>query len=172
MIDSTIGLTDQDQRVAGLSHDRGCALIVLLNKWDLLETLEEREALREHIADRLPFVAYAPVIAISALTGRSVHRIWDAIHKAFTNFSSTIPTPELNNFLTGIRDFGHTVSRGKLRVRIHYITQTGVRPPKFTLFANHPHIIDDTYKRYLENRMRDEFELEGTPINLRFKKKE
>jgi GTP-binding protein len=172
LIDSTLGLTDQDQRVAGLAHDRGCALIVLLNKWDLLDDPEEREALREHIADRLPFVSYAPVIAISALTGRSVHRIWDAVNKVYENFSSSISTPKLNNFLTGIRDFGHTVTRGKLRLRIHYVTQTGTRPPQFTLFANHPHIIDDPYKRYLENRLREEFPLEGTPINLRFKKKE
>ena len=172
MIDSTLGLTDQDQRVAGLAHERGCALIVLLNKWDLLDDPEQREALREQIEDRLPFVSFAPVIAISALTGRSVHRIWGTIDKVYANYSATISTPKLNNFLTGIRDFGHTVVRGKLRLRIHYVTQTKTRPPQFTMFANHPHIIDDPFKRYLENRMREEFPLEGTPITLRFKKKD
>ena len=172
MVDSTLGLTDQDQRVANLADERGCALVVLLNKWDLLESLEEREALRAQIADRLPFVAYAPVIAISALTGRSVHRVWDAIDKVFANFVSSIPTPKLNAFLTELRDFGHSVSRGKLRLRINYITQTGTRPPQFTLFANHPHIIDDSFKRYLENRLRLAFPLDGTPILLKFKKKD
>jgi GTP-binding protein len=172
MIDATLGLTDQDQRVANLADERRCALVILLNKWDLLATPEEREALRTQIADRLPFVAYAPVIAISALTGRSVHRIWGAIDTAYTNFSSSIPTPKLNNFLAGLRDFGHTVSRGKARLRIHYVTQTGTRPPRFTFFANHPHIIDDTYRRYLENRLRETFPLEGTPVLLRFKAKD
>jgi len=172
MVDSTLGLTDQDQRVANLADERGCALVVLLNKWDLLATPEEREELRTQVADRLPFVAYAPVISISALTGRSVHRIWDAIDSAYANFSASFPTPKLNAFLTELRDFGHTVSRGKLHLRIHYITQTGTRPPQFTLFANHPHIVDETFKRYLENRLRGAFALEGTPIRLKFKKKE
>jgi GTP-binding protein len=172
MIDATLGLTDQDQRIANLAEERRCALVVLLNKWDLLQTPEEREALREQIADRLPFVSWAPVIAISALTGRSVHRIWGAINTAWESFSASIPTPRLNSFLTELRDFGHTVSRGKLRLRIHYVTQTGTRPPRFTFFANHPHIINDGYRRYLENRLRTAFPLEGTPILLRFKKKE
>ncbi|MCL1846835.1 MAG: ribosome biogenesis GTPase Der [Coriobacteriia bacterium] len=172
MIDSTLGLTDQDQRVANLADERGCALVVLLNKWDLLDTLEEREALRTQITDRLPFVGYAQVIAISALTGRSVHRIWGAIDAAYTAYSSSISTPKLNAFLTELRDFGHTVSRGKLRLRIHYVTQTGTRPPQFTLFANHPHIIDETYRRYLENRLREAFPLTGTPIRFKFKKKD
>jgi GTP-binding protein len=172
MIDSVLGLTDNDQRIANLADERGCALIVLLNKWDLLNTPEEREALRTQIADRLPFVAYAPVIAISALTGRSTHRIWGAIDSAYANFSSGIPTPRLNAFLTELRDFGHTVSRGKMRLRINYVTQTGTRPPRFTFFANHPHIIDDNYRRYLENRLRETFPLEGTPVLLKFKKKD
>jgi GTP-binding protein len=172
MIDATIGLTDNDQRIANLADERGCALIVLLNKWDLLTTPEEREAVRTQIADRLPFVSYAPAIAISALTGRSVHRIWTAINAAYGNFASTISTPRLNAFLTELRDFGHTISRGKLRLRIHYVTQTGTRPPHFTFFANHPHIIDDTFKRYLENRLRETFPLEGTPVRFKFKKKD
>jgi GTP-binding protein len=172
MIDSTLGLTDQDQRVANLADERGCALIVLLNKWDLVESLEEREALREQIADRLPFVSYAPVIAISALTGRSVHRIWKAIDAAYNNFTSVISTSKLNALLTELRDFGHTVSRGKMRLRINYMTQTGTRPPRFTFFANHPQIIDNNFERYLENRMREKFELEGTPIIMKFKKKD
>ena len=172
MIDSTLGLTDQDQRVANLADERGCALVVLLNKWDLLTTPEEREAVRTQIADRLPFVAYAKVIAISALTGKSTHRIWDAINAAYAAFSSSISTPKLNALLTELRDFGHTVSRGKLRLRIHYVTQTGTRPPQFTFFANHPHIIDDTFKRYLENRLREAFDLAGTPVLLKFKKKD
>jgi GTP-binding protein len=171
VVDATLGLTDQDQRVAGFAEERGCAMVILLNKWDLVETLEEREEIREQIADRMMFVGYAPVIAISALTGRSVHRIWDAINQAYASFTQHIPTSKLNAFLTELRDFGHTVSKGKSRLRINYVTQTGSAPPRFTLFANHPEIIDDNYRRYLENRLRKSFDLEGTPIRMRFKAK-
>jgi GTP-binding protein len=172
VVDATIGLTDADQRIATFADDRGCALIILLNKWDLLDDPEEREKLREQVKDRMVFVSYAQVIAISAKTGRSVHRIWDAIDKAYQNYSRSIATSQLNNLLSELRDFGHTVTRGKMRLRINYITQTGVCPPFFTLFANHPQIIDDGYQRYLENRMREAFPLDGTPIRMKFKKKD
>jgi len=172
LIDATLGLTDQDQRVATLSHERGCALVVLLNKWDLLDTPEQREAVRTQVADRLMFVGYAPVIAISALTGRSVHRIWKAINTAYAHYTGSISTSKLNALLTQLRDFGHTVSRGKMRLRINYVTQTGTSPPYFTFFANHPQIVDDNFRRYLENRLRAAFDLEGTPIFMKFKKKD
>jgi len=172
MIDATLGLTDQDQRVAGMAEERGSALIVLINKWDQLETLEQREQLREHIEERLPFVAYAPVIPISALTGRSIHRIWPAIDTAYANYAGNTPTSRLNVLLTELRDFGHTVTRGKMRLRINYVTQTGTKPPVFTFFANHPQIVDDNFRRYLENRLRAALPLEGTPIRLRFRKKD
>jgi GTP-binding protein len=172
LIDATLGLTDQDQRVARLAEERGTALVILINKWDQLTDPESRAALREQVADRLPFVAYAQVIAISALTGRSTHRIWDAINTAYANYSSRIKTSQLNALLTELRDFGHTISRGRMRLRINYVTQTGYKPPVFTFFANHPQIIDDNYERYLENRLRAALPLEGTPIRMRFKKKD
>lgn len=172
MVDSTLGLTDQDQRVAGLSHERGCALVVLLNKWDLVEDPDARDDLRERVKDRLMYVGYAPVIAISALTGRSVHRIWGAIDTAYESYRVKIPTSKLNTLLTELRDFGHTISKGNRRLKIHYVTQTGTCPPEFTFFANHPEIIDGNYERYLENRLRAAFPLEGTPIRLKFKRKD
>jgi len=172
LIDASLGLTDQDQRVAGFAQGRGCALVVLLNKWDLVQTPEEREWVRAQVADRLVFVGYAPVIAISAKTGRSVYRVWDAIDKVYANYIGQIQTSKLNVFLTQLRDFGHTITKGRMRLRINYATQTGTRPPQFTFFANHPQIIDDNYERYLENRLRENFALEGTPVRLRFKKKD
>jgi GTP-binding protein len=113
VIDSTLGLTDQDQRVAGFAAERGCAMVIVLNKWDLIEGPEAKAEIRERIADRLTFVGYAPVIAISALTGKKVDRIWDAVNAAYENYSQTIPTNRLNTWLAGIREFGHTVSKGK-----------------------------------------------------------
>ncbi len=172
VIDSTLGLTDQDQRVAGMAAERGCAMVVILNKWDLVEGPEAKARIRERIEDRLTFVGYAPVIAISALSGKNVHRIWTAIETAYENYEQTISTSRLNNWLQEIRDFGHTVSKGKKLLKIKYVTQTASRPPQFTFFCNHPDIIEPSFERYLENRLRSSFDLSGTPIRLKFKRKD
>lgn len=172
VIDSSIGLTDQDQRVAGYAHERGCAMVVVLNKWDLVEGPDRKAEIRERVQDRLKFVGYAPVIAISALTGKNVKRIWSAIDQAYEGYTRQVSTSKLNNWLTEIRDFGHTISKGKKMLRMKYATQTGSCPPQFTFFANHPEIVDENYKRYLENKLRDSFEFTGTPIRLKFKRKD
>ena len=172
VIDGTLGLTDQDQRVASFAHERGCGMVIALNKWDAVEGPDAKAEIRERIEDRMTFVGYAPVVAISALTGKSVHRIWGAIDKAYANYSKTIPTNQLNAWLAEIRETGHTISKGKAVLRMKYITQTGTCPPVFTFFANRPDIVDDNYERFLENRMRKHFDLEGTPIRLKFKKKD
>ncbi len=161
VIDSTLGLTDQDQRVAGFAAERGCAMVIVLNKWDLIEGPEAKAEIRERIADRLTFVGYAPVIAISALTGKKVDRIWDAVNAAYENYSQTIPTNRLNTWLAGIREFGHTVSKGKAVLRMKYVTQTATCPPQFTFFANRPDLVDDNFERYLENRSARELRARG-----------
>ncbi len=171
MVDATLGLTDQDQRVAGLAAERGCAMVILINKWDLIEDPNRRDEIRDDIADRMKFVGYAPVISISAKTGRSVHRIWGAIDTVYQGYSRRVSTNQLNKLLTELRDFGHVVSKGNKRLRLNYVTQTAVQPPVFTFFANFPEIIDDSYERYLENRIRESFDFTGTPIRLKFKRK-
>ena len=171
VVDSTLGLTDQDQRVAELARERGCAMVILLNKWDLMDTDEKRAIINERVEDRLMFVRYAPVIRISALTGRSVDRIWKAVDECFAHASTQIPTNRLNALLADLRDFGHTVVRGTRRLRLNYVTQTGVKPPTFTFFANFPELVDDNFERYLEGKLRENFDLSGTPIRLRFRKK-
>jgi ribosome-associated GTPase EngA len=172
IIDSTIGLTDQDQRVANFAAERGCAMIVVLNKWDALETIEEKDAINTRVAERLGFVGYAPVLKMSALTGKGVDKIWDAINHVHANYTKTITTSQLNKLLTEMRDFGHTVSKGRQTLRVNYVTQTRVSPPGFTFFANHPMLADDNFKRYVENRMREAFDLTGTPIVMKFRKKD
>ena len=172
VIDSTIGLTDQDQRVANFAAERGCAMIILLNKWDALDTQEEKDAVDVRVEERLGFVGYAPVLKVSALTGRGLHRIWDAVDLAFANYNQEITTSQLNKLLTEMRDFGHTVSKGRQTLRLHYVTQTRTAPPGFTFFANHPQLADDNFKRYLENRLRERFDFTGTPIILKFRKKD
>ncbi len=172
VIDASIGLTDQDQRVAGMAADRGCAMVIVLNKWDLIDGPEAKADIRERIADRMGFVGYAPVVSAQALTGKRVNRVWDAIDMAFDNYSQSVSTSKLNSWLQDIRDFGHTVSKGKKLLKMKYITQTAVEPPCFTIFVNHPDVVDDNYERYLENRLRESFDLAGTPIRLKFKRKD
>lgn len=172
VIDATLGLTDQDQRVAGFAAERGCAMVVLMNKRDIVESGEALDELRETINDRLVFVNYAPVISISALTGKGVLRIWDAVDTVYENFSSQVSTSKLNAWLQGIREFGHTVSKGKKVLKMKYVTQTRTCPPEFTFFCNHPELINDNYERFLENRLRQSFDLTGTPVRFRFKRKD
>lgn len=171
VVDSGVGMTEQDQKVANLAIERGCALVILLNKWDLLDDDYKREKALDTVARRMTLAPWAPMLRISALTGRSVEKIWKLIDEAAAERAKTISTSALNRFLTGLREFGHTIVDGKRRLRMHYVTQTGTNPPAFTFFVNHPDLVNDTYRRYVENRMRTEFGFRGTPIRLYFHKK-
>ncbi len=172
VIDATSGITDQDQRVARFAAERGCGLIVLLNKWDLVDDQEWKDEIDYQLGDRLGFVSYAPVLRISALTGARVGRIWSTIDVVWHNYTSQLTTSALNRLLTEMRDFGHTVTKGSRTLRIHYATQTHTAPPGFTFFANHPTLVSASFRRYVENRLREAFDFTGTPILLHFKKKE
>ena len=172
VIDSSTGMTEQDQKVANLAIERGCALVILLNKWDLLTDDNAREHVMESVDRRLTLAPWASVLRISALTGRSVEKIWALADAAAASRSTRITTSALNKLLTDMREFGHTVVDGKRRLRMHYVTQTGIEPPTFTFFVNHPDLVSDSYRRYIETRMRDAFGFKGTPIRLRFRSKE
>ncbi len=172
VIDSTVGLTDGDQRIARFAEERGCAIIILLNKWDAVETAEEKDDLVARVGDRLGFVGFAPVLRVSALTGRGVDRIWGAISSVYANYVQQIPTSQLNKLLTELREFGHTKHEGGRSLRLQYVTQTRTAPPGFTFFANHPGMVDENFRRYIENRLRERFDLTGTPVLLRFRKKD
>ena len=172
VVDASLGLTDLDQHVARAALDRDCAIVVALNKWDLIETPEKKADIRERLEDRLTFIGFAPIVSMSALTGKNVNRIWDVIDAAYDHFSGTISTSKLNSWLTEIRESGHSVSQGKKILRMKYVTQTKTCPPQFTLFVNHPDIVTDNFQRFLENRLRSSFDLSGTPVNFKFKKKD
>lgn len=172
MIDGTLGLTKEDQRVANYASERGCALMVVLNKWDLVEGPEEKERVRIDIEDFMQFIGYAPLVAISALTGKGVERLWGLIEGCYDNYAKTIPTSQLNKWLAEINEVGHTVTQGKTVLRIKYVTQTDAKPPQFMFFCNRPDIVTDNFKRFLENRLRKSFDLTGTPVRFRFKKKD
>ena len=172
VVDASEGVTEQDQKVAGLAIERGCALVVLLNKWDLLTNDQDRDDVMQSIQRRLTFATWAPYLRVSALTGRSLDKVWALVDRAGAAHASQLSTTKLNNMLAAIRESGHTIVKGPKRLRIQYANQTGNRPPAVTFFCNFPELIDDNFRRYLENRMREVFDLEGTPVRLRFRKKQ
>ena len=172
VIDGTLGVTNEDQRVANYAAERGCALVVVLNKWDIVEGAEAKLAVRDGVAEELQYVDYAPVVALSALTGKNASRLWGAIDEAYADYSGTISTSKLNAWLAEIREGGHTVTKGKTVLRIKYVTQTSTCPPDFTFFCNRPDVVTDNYERFLENRLRRTFPLTGTPVRFRVKKKD
>lgn len=172
VVDASEGVTEQDQKIAGLAIERGCALIILLNKWDLVTDDHAREEVMQSVARRMTFAPWAPVIRVSALTGRSLEKVWAVVDRVGAAHSGQVPTSALNNLLAQMRESGHTIVKGPKRLRIQYANQTGNCPPALTFFCNFPELIDDNYKRYLENRLREQFNLEGTPLRLRFRKKQ
>lgn len=171
VVDASEGVTEQDQKIASLAIERGCALMILLNKWDLITTEEAREEVMQSVARRMTFAPWAPVLRTSALSGRALEKVWPLVDKVALAHSGSISTNKLNNLLASIRESGHTVSKGAKRLRIQYANQTGNCPPAITFFCNFPELVDDNYKRYMENRLRETFALEGTPLRLRFRKK-
>lgn len=172
VVDASEGVTEQDQKVAGLAIERGCGLVVLLNKWDLVTTEEAREDVMQSVARRLAFAPWAPVLRTSALTGRALDKVWGVVDRAGAAHNGKIPTGQLNDLLARLRESGHTKVDGPKRLRIQYANQTGNRPPAVTFFCNYPELVDDNFRRFLENRLREVFDLEGTPVRLRFRKKQ
>ena len=171
VIDASVGVTEQDQKLVGMAVDRGCALVILLNKWDLITTEQQRDEVAQSLAQRMTFAPWAPSINVSALTGRSVDKVLEAAVRVAENHAQQIPTPKLNALLTQLRESGHTVTDKGRRLKVNYGAQTGTKPPVLTFWCNAPDLVDDNYERYLENRVREAFDLTGTPIRLKFRKK-
>jgi GTP-binding protein len=171
VVDAATGVTDQDQRVARFAEERGCGIVIALNKWDLLETPEAKIDLVERLPDKLGFVGYAPIVRVSALTGTGIHKVLPMVATVYDAYTQQIATSKLNSLLTDLRATGHTISKGGKMLRLQYATQTGSKPPVFTFFANHPRMVDANYERYLENRLREAFDLVGTPVRLKFRQK-
>ena len=171
VVDATDGVTEQDQKVANMAIDRGCALVLGLNKWDLIETEAQRDRVVASIDKRLQFAPWVPYVNISALTGRATDKVLQLAVAAAQARESQLRTSELNNLLEEIREGGHTVSDKGRRLKMQYATQTGSKPPVITVWCNAPDLVDDNFKRFVENRIRERFDLEGTPIRLRFRKK-
>ena len=167
MIDAREGVTEQDTKVAGLAHEAGKSSIITVNKWDLVEketnTMDE---MRRDILRDLSYMSYAPVLFISALTGQRVGRLFELINFVNSQALMRVTTGMLNNVLAdAIARVQPPTDKGR-RLKIYYMTQTGVRPPTFVCFCNDSDLFHFSYRRYLENQIRSVFGLEGTPIRM------
>lgn len=171
VVDASMGVTEQDQKLAALAIERGCALVVCLNKWDLIDSDVKRDMVVSSLTARLAFVTWAPVVNISALTGRACGKVLDTAVQAAKARAVQIKTSDLNRVLEQIRESGHTVSDKGRRLKVHYATQTGSKPPVFSLWCNAPDLVDDSYERFIERRLREQLPLDGTPIRLKFRRK-
>ena len=171
VVDSTVGVTEQDQKVANMAIDRGCGLVLLLNKWDLIETQQQRDEVVASIDKRLAFAPWVPTVNISALTGRAIDKVLALAVRAAEARAAQLRTAELNDLLAQIREGGHTRSEKGRRLKIQYATQTGSKPPVISFWCNAPDLVDDNFERFVENRLRERFDLIGTPVRLKFRKK-
>lgn len=173
MLDGTEAPTHQDARLAALVADRGRACVVLVNRWDLVSRDPDRNihVLRHELDTTFPHLSWAPELYISALTGKGCHRILPLVAEVYERFDTRIPTARLNRFLEQAVLAHSPPQRHHRPVRLNYMTQVRVRPPTFVIWANNPEGVRDGYRRYLENRLRDEFDLSGTPIRLQVRRK-
>ena len=172
MIDAREGVTEQDTKVAGLAHEAGKASIILVNKWDLVDKeTGTMEKMRKQIMHDLAYISYAPILFISALNGQRVDRIYKLIQFVYEQSCMRISTGNLNSILAdATMRVQPPTDRGR-RLKIYYMTQTGVCPPNFVVFCNSKELFHFSYQRYLENQIRAVYGLEGTPIRMVIRQK-
>ncbi|MFZ0135023.1 MAG: ribosome biogenesis GTPase Der [Desulfobacterales bacterium] len=173
VVDAAEGITEQDVTIAGYAHDRGCGCIFLLNKWDLVE--KDGSTLRRFsqiLREQAKFLGFAPVLAVSALTGQRVAKIFTLVDEVYRQYSTRIGTGRLNKaFETAIEHNTPALHRGR-RIKFFYATQIAVKPPTIVCFVNYPEAVHFSYQRYLVNRIRHDAGLDKTPVRLFFRKRE
>ncbi len=167
VIDAKEGITDQDTKIAGIAHERGKAAIIAVNKWDLVE--KDNKTMNNFIKDidtELAYMPYAPKVFISALTGQRIPKMLDMIKVVWQNHTLRISTGVLNDVLAEALAYQQPPADKGRQLKIYYVTQVSVRPPTFILFVNSRELLHFSYKRYLENKFREAFGFEGTPIHF------
>ena len=172
MLDATELLTEQDKRIAGLIYEERKPIIIAINKWDLIE--KDNKTVKEFtdlVKADLPFLDYAPIVTISALTGKRTINIIDQVKYIDEEYNKKISTGLLNQVLEELMAKNHVPTRKGRAVKINYGTQIGQAPPRFVFFANNPDLVHFSYKRYIENNLREYFGFEGCPIDIVFNKK-
>ncbi|HIS67623.1 MAG TPA: ribosome biogenesis GTPase Der [Candidatus Scatomorpha merdipullorum] len=172
MIDAREGVTEQDTKIAGLAHEAGKASVIVVNKWDLVEKDgKTMDKLRKDVLRDLSFMSYAPVLFISALTGQRTERIFELVNYVNDQSAMRITTGMLNDVLADAQARQQPPTDKGRRLKIYYMTQTGVRPPNFVVFCNSRELFHFSYQRYIENQIRAAFGLEGTPIRIVIRQK-
>lgn len=172
LIDATEGITDQDEKIAGLAHEAGKATIIVVNKWDLIE--KDNSTVKEFtdkIRNALAYMPYAPILFISAKTGQRLNKLYEYINYVNEQAALRISTGMLNDVLSdAITKVPPPTDRGR-RLKIYYMTEAGVRPPTFVIFCNEAELFHFSYQRYIENKMREVFGFHGTPIRFVIRQK-
>ena len=172
MVDAREGVTEQDTKIAGLAHEAGKASIIVVNKWDLIEKeTNTMERMKKDVYRDLSFMPYAPVLFISALTGQRHQKIFELVNKVYEQSCRRITTGLLNNVLADAQAHTQPPSDKGKRLKIYYMTQTGICPPHFVIFCNDRELFHFSYQRYIENQIRGVFGLEGTPIRIAIRQK-
>lgn len=167
MIDAEEGITEQDAKIAGLAHDNGKAAIVAVNKWDAVEK-DDKTIYRftEQVNQVLSFMPYSQKIFISAKAGQRVTKLFELVDQVAENHCKRIPTGVLNDVLYEAMAVNQPPSDKGKRLKIYYMTQVGVKPPTFVVFVNSKELMHYSYTRYIENRLRENFGFEGTPLKF------
>ena len=167
LLDVDTPFETQDLRLADLAEREGRAVVIAVNKWDLAEDRQERlAALKEAFERLLPQLRGAPLVTVSALTGRGLDRLHAAIIKAHEVWNRRIPTAQLNRWIMGMIEAHPPPAPGGRRIRMRYMTQVKTRPPGFVVMTTHPDQVPESYERYLVNGLRAAFDMDGTPIRL------
>jgi len=167
VLDAVEGVTEQDKKIAGYAHDSGKGVVLIVNKWDLIEK-DDKTSLRftEDLRDELGFLQYAPVLYTSALTKQRVQRVTDLVKYVADQQAMRIQTSVLNELLMDAVAVNPPPSHRGKRLKILFMTQADIKPPKFIIFVNDPEIMHFSYLRFLENKLRESFGFEGTPLKL------
>lgn len=171
VIDCSQELSAQDKKIASVIISRGRGCVVVANKWDLVNEKESTtaERMRAFFYDETVFLKWAPIVFTTAIQKKNVHRILQKVDEAFEQYTRRIPTSELNRFLEEAISANPPPTRKNRKVRFYYASQVATRPPAFVFKVNYPEAIDRSYKRYLENRLREAYGFEGTPVRMMFR---
>lgn len=172
MIDAVEGVTDQDKKIAGIAHEAGKGIIVVVNKWDLIE--KETNTIKEfqkQIAQELSFMSYAPSVFISVLQGQRLNNVIDMVKYVSEKRALRVPTGQINSLIQDATMMKQPPSDKGKRLKIYYVTQVGVKPPLFSFKINDRKLMHFSYARYLENKIREGFGFEGTSIKFVFREK-
>lgn len=165
IIDAQTGISEQDSKIAGIAHNLGKAVVIVVNKWDLIE--KDNNSVKEYTAsirEELPFMTYAPIIFISAVTGQRFDKIVEMINLVYAESIKRVATGLLNDVIGEAVIMNQPPSDKGKRLKIYYATQVSVQPPSFSVFINNKDLFHFSYQRYLENKIRENFGFEGTPI--------